>query len=81
MTPRPTDPTQETVAHSEPENPKTGFADLEPTSGGGLLSELWGFLKVTKKWWLAPIIVVLLLVTVLIILGSSSAAPFIYTLF
>ena len=57
------------------------FAQISPTRKGGLLSELWGFLNETKKWWLAPIIIVLLLVTVLVILGSSSAAPFIYTLF
>ena len=65
----------------EPSRPKSEFADLEPASGGGLLSELWGFLKISKKWWLTPILIVLLLVTVLVVLGSSSAAPFIYTLF
>lgn len=28
----------------------------------GLLSELWAFMRVRKKWWLLPIILVLLLV-------------------
>ncbi len=28
---------------------------------GGILGELWAFMKVRKKWWLLPIIVVLLL--------------------
>jgi len=48
----------------------------------GILKELWGFLKVRKKWWLAPIIVILLLLGLLIFFTQSSAvAPFIYTLF
>lgn len=46
------------------------------------LKDLWGFLKVRKKFWLLPIILVLLLFGVLIVLSSGSAvAPFIYTLF
>lgn len=46
------------------------------------LSDLWGFLKVRKKFWLLPIILVLLLFGMLIVLTSGSAiAPFIYTLF
>ena len=47
-----------------------------------LLKDLWGFLKVRKKFWLAPIILVLLLLGGLIVLSEGSAvAPFIYTLF
>ncbi|BAH77927.1 MULTISPECIES: DUF5989 family protein [Solidesulfovibrio] len=46
------------------------------------LRELWGFLRVRKKFWLLPIILVLLLFGVLVVLTSGSAvAPFIYTLF
>ena len=46
------------------------------------LKDLWGFLKVRKKFWLLPIIIILLLFGVLIVLTSGSAiAPFIYTLF
>ncbi|XXJ20358.1 DUF5989 family protein [Desulfovibrio caledoniensis] len=46
------------------------------------LKDLWGFLKVRKKFWLLPIILVLLLFGVLIVLTSGSAiAPFIYTVF
>ena len=49
---------------------------------GGILSELWAFMKVRKKWWLLPIIVVLLLVGVLLVFAQGSAlAPFIYTIF
>ena len=46
------------------------------------LKDLWGFLRVRKKFWLLPIIIVLLLFGALIVLTSGSAiAPFIYTIF
>jgi hypothetical protein len=48
---------------------------------GGLLSDLWYFLKTNKKWWLIPILVVFLLVGLLVLLSSTGLAPFIYTLF
>jgi hypothetical protein len=48
----------------------------------GLVSELWAFMKVRKKWWLGPIVVMLVLLGLLIVLTQGSAvAPFIYTLF
>ena len=47
-----------------------------------LLKDLWGLMKVRKKFWLAPIILVLVLLGALIVLSQGSAvAPFIYTLF
>ena len=47
-----------------------------------LLKDLWGFMKVRKKFWLAPIILILLLLGALVVLTQGSAvAPFIYTLF
>lgn len=46
------------------------------------LIDLWGFMKVRKKFWLAPIILVMMLLGALIVLSQGSAvAPFIYTLF
>jgi carbamoyltransferase len=49
---------------------------------GSLLSELWQFMRVRKKWWLGPIVVTLFLLSALIVLTQGSAvAPFIYTLF
>jgi hypothetical protein len=46
------------------------------------LKDLWGFLKVRKKFWMLPIILTLLLIGALIVLTSGSAvAPFIYTIF
>ena len=47
-----------------------------------LIEDLWGFMKVRKKFWLLPIIMMLLLLGTLIVLTEGSAvAPFIYTLF
>ncbi len=47
-----------------------------------VFGDLWGFMKVRKKYWLLPIILTLLLVGILIVFtGGSALAPFIYTLF
>jgi hypothetical protein len=47
-----------------------------------IIIELWGYLKVRKKWWLVPIVFFLLLIGIMLILAEGSAvAPFIYTLF
>lgn len=46
------------------------------------MQDLWGFLKVRKKFWLAPIILTMLILGVLIVLSQNAAvAPFIYTIF
>jgi hypothetical protein len=46
------------------------------------LKDLWGFLKVRKKYWLLPIILTLLFFGALMIFaGGSAIAPFIYTIF
>ncbi len=51
-------------------------------ASSGLISELWAFMRVRKKWWLGPIILVMLLVGALLIVAQGSAlAPFIYTIF
>ena len=48
----------------------------------GIVSELWAFMKHSKKWWLAPVIVVMLVVGALLVFAQGSAlAPFIYTIF
>lgn len=48
----------------------------------GIISELWAFMKVRKKWWLGPIIVVMVMVGALLVFAQGSAlAPFIYTIF
>jgi hypothetical protein len=47
-----------------------------------IVSELWAFMKIRKKWWLAPILVTLMLLSALIVFAEGSAvAPFIYALF
>jgi hypothetical protein len=46
------------------------------------LKDLWGFMKVRKKFWLLPIILFMLLFGALIVLtGGSAIAPFIYAVF
>lgn len=47
-----------------------------------LLSELWTFLMVRKKFWLFPIVFMMVVFGALVVLSQGSAvAPFIYTLF
>jgi hypothetical protein len=47
-----------------------------------IVTELWAFMKVRKKWWLGPIVVMLALLGLLVVFTQGSAvAPFIYTLF
>lgn len=61
---------------------KTEFeAAGEAVQRGGILGELWGFLRENKKWWLLPIIVMFLVFGALIVLSTTGLAPFIYTLF
>ena len=54
---------------------------LSEDRSGNVISELWAFMAVNKKWWLTPIVLMLLLLGALIVLGGTGAAPFIYTLF
>ena len=47
-----------------------------------LITDLWGFMRVRKKFWLAPIVVAMVLLGALLVFGQGSiVAPFIYTLF
>jgi len=49
---------------------------------GGLIRELWDFMRVRKKFWLLPVILVLFAVGALLVFAQGSAlAPFIYTIF
>lgn len=57
------------------------FAARAEQRGGGLVGDLFDFLRHHRKWWLLPILIVLLLVGVLAVLGGTTVAPFIYTLF
>ena len=61
---------------------RTWNVHTEPGVVMEFLKDLWGLLKVRKKFWLLPIIIILLLFGVLIVLSAGSAiAPFIYTIF
>ena len=57
------------------------FARQAKTAQPGLLREVVGFLRHSKKVWLAPIIIGLLIIGLIVILGGTPLAPFIYTLF
>jgi hypothetical protein len=47
-----------------------------------LMSDLWHFMRVRKKFWLLPLLLVMVLLGGLLVLAQGSAvAPFIYTLF
>lgn len=47
-----------------------------------IISELWAFMRMRKKWWLLPILVVMLLLGSFLVFAQGSAlAPFIYTIF
>ncbi len=47
-----------------------------------VLSQLWQFLRIRKKYWLAPIVLVLVLLGVLVVsVSGSPLAPFVYALF
>ena len=47
-----------------------------------ILTEIWAFLRVRKKWWLLPIVLFMVLFGGLLVLTQNAAlAPFIYALF
>lgn len=46
-----------------------------------LLKDIWGFLRIRKKFWLLPALVALLFVGVLVALSGSAVVPMTYTLF
>jgi hypothetical protein len=47
-----------------------------------LVSELWRFMHIRKKFWLLPILIMMVLFGGLVVLTKGSViAPFIYTLF
>jgi len=56
-------------------------AAAEYRGHGGMVGDLWGFLRGSKKWWLLPIIALLLIFALFVFLSGTGLAPFIYTLF
>ena len=47
-----------------------------------IVSEIWSFLRVRKKFWLLPLVFIMVAFGILLVLAQSTAiAPFIYTLF
>ena len=51
-------------------------------ASASVMGQVWGYMKVRKKWWLLPIVIVLMVVGALLVFAQGSAlAPFIYTIF
>ncbi|AIQ94746.1 DUF5989 family protein [Prochlorococcus sp. MIT 0604] len=47
-----------------------------------LISDIWSYLKIRKKYWLAPLIFTILIIgTVLVVTQGTVVAPFIYSIF
>ena len=47
-----------------------------------LVSDIWDFLRIRKKYWLAPLIITIILMGALIVFTQGSViAPFIYSIF
>ena len=47
-----------------------------------LISDIWDYLKIRKKYWLAPLIITILLMGTLIVFTQGTViAPFIYSIF
>lgn len=64
-----------------PKTDSQDFARRAAEKPPGLLKDLWGLMRTTKKWWLTPIVLVLLLVGVLLVLSATPLGPFLYPLF
>jgi|KBSSwiStaDraftv2_1062776.scaffolds.fasta_scaffold1057088_3 Family of unknown function (DUF5989) len=54
---------------------------LKAASNKSFWSEVWYFLKTSKKWWMLPLIISFVAIGVLLVLAKTAVAPFIYTLF
>lgn len=51
-------------------------------ASASVTGQVWGYMKVRKKWWLLPVVLVLMMVGALLVFAQGSAlAPFIYTIF
>lgn len=55
---------------------------IPPSEDENIFQEIWGFLRVRKKFWLAPIIIALMLLGLLFVVASQAGvvSPFIYAL-
>jgi hypothetical protein len=54
---------------------------LKEAADPGFISDLWDFLRTSRKWWMLPLLMALLLLGVVLVLGKTAVAPFIYSLF
>ena len=54
---------------------------LQAAGNPSFVSDLWDFLKTSRKWWMLPLFLMLLILSVILVLGKTAVAPFIHTLF
>jgi hypothetical protein len=54
---------------------------LSEASDPGFLSDLWDFMRTSRKWWMLPMILMLLVLSGVLVLSHTAVAPFIYSLF
>jgi hypothetical protein len=68
------------MANANKQPPENEF--VPPAADESIFSEIWGFLKVRKKFWLAPIILALMLLGLLFVVAGQAGvvSPFIYAL-
>ena len=57
------------------------FERMAKAGRTNVVTEFFGYLRESKKWWMLPILIVMLGLGVLVLLTNSPVAPFIYTLF
>jgi hypothetical protein len=68
------------MANTYKQPPEDEF--VPPPADESIFKEIWGFLKVRKKFWLAPIILALMLLGLLFVVAGQAGvvSPFIYAL-
>ena len=63
------------------ENAPSEFEQQAAQATPGLIRELVGFLRQSRKWWLVPVLLALVALGIFVVLAETAVAPFIYTLF
>ena len=65
-----------------PPDPKEkAFAERMEGKSPNMLSEFWGLLRHSRKWWLTPLLIAAVLLGVFMLLFGTPLSPLIYTLF
>jgi hypothetical protein len=68
-------------SRSANEKAESEFEQQASRATPGLIREIIGFLRHSRKWWLLPVLLALVALGIFVILAETAVAPFIYTLF